>query len=466
MTMATSARRGSGRVMGLLRFAGSVVVSAALLVGVPWGLRVMAGNPLDRLPDVLAGDTSSSVILAVLAAVLWVAWAQFVVAFAVELVSALRRTPVPARIRFPGFGVQQGLARALISGALLLAPVATTTIAPAAAVMAMPSPVAAASIVMDTHAQAPAPVGATVTVTAEGPRTWWDLAVTHLGDGAQWRQLWDLNAGRVQPDGTTLQSSTATLRAGWTVLLPAGATVPTAADATEGPVEVVVQPGQTLSEIAGDHGSSWQQLWHVNAGRSQPGGVLDDPDYVEPGWTITIPSPAAADSGDDAVTVQGGDTLSGIAAAHGTDVTSLMAANAGVTQPGGDRLVDPDVIEPGWVLQIPDPTASAAAPAPEPVPVDVDPSTGEQTAPGVGVPSADPGEASATPDVTPSAAAPVAPSMDVDPSAGQQIAPGVGVPSADPGEAPATADVTPSATAVVAAPTGGALTSAGPGDVR
>ena len=73
MTMVTSARRGSGRVMGLLRFAGSVVVSVALLIGVPWGLHVMAGNPLDRLPDVLAGDSSSGVILAVLAAVLWVA---------------------------------------------------------------------------------------------------------------------------------------------------------------------------------------------------------------------------------------------------------------------------------------------------------------------------------------------------------------------------------------------------------
>lgn len=104
MTMATPTRRGSGRVTGLLRFAGSLVVAAALLVGVPWGLRVIGGNPLDRLPDLLAGDTSSGVILAVLTAVLWVAWAQFVVAFAVELVSAIRGTPVPARSGSPASG--------------------------------------------------------------------------------------------------------------------------------------------------------------------------------------------------------------------------------------------------------------------------------------------------------------------------------------------------------------------------
>ena len=442
MTMATPTRRGSGRVTGLLRFAGSLVVAAALLVGVPWGLRVIGGNPLDRLPDLLAGDTSSGVILAVLTAVLWVAWAQFVVAFAVELVSAIRGTPVPARIRFPGFGVQQGLARALISGALMLAPVATTAVAPAAAVMAMPPPVAAASITMDSPQRAPAPMGATVTLTADGPRTWWDLADTHLGDGAQWRQLWDLNVGRVQPDGTAMQSSTAPLRAGWTVQLPAGSTAPGPADV---PVDVTVQPGQTLSQIAEDHGHGWPDVWTANAGRTQPGGVLDDPDYLEPGWTITIPSPAAApNAGEDVVTVQTGDTLGEIAAEHSTDVQTLMAINAEVTQPDGDRLNDPNLIEPGWVLHVSTPASSAAgqdgpsAAATQTGPVEPDPPAGHQTAPGIGVPSADPGGVATAPDAPP--------------SAGQR-------PSVNPGGAAAAPDGSSSATAAVAAPTTGAGTS-------
>ena len=122
--------------MRALRSAASVVASLALLIGVPWLLSTTIGNPLDRLPDLLAGDVNDHVVLAALAAALYVAWAQFAVAFAVELVSAVRRTPMPRRI--PGvFAGQQGLARALVSGALLLLPVTASTVVPAAQAVAM-----------------------------------------------------------------------------------------------------------------------------------------------------------------------------------------------------------------------------------------------------------------------------------------------------------------------------------------
>ena len=88
------------------------------------------------MPDLLAGDVNDHVVLAALAAALYVAWAQFAVAFAVELISAVRRTPMPRRI--PGvFAGQQGLARALVSGALLLLPVTASTVVPAAQAVAM-----------------------------------------------------------------------------------------------------------------------------------------------------------------------------------------------------------------------------------------------------------------------------------------------------------------------------------------
>ena len=122
--------------MRALRSAASVIASLALLVGVPWLLSTTIGNPLDRLPDLLAGDVNDHVVLAALAAALYLAWAQFAVAFAVELVSAVRRTPMPRRI--PGvFAGQQGLARALVSGALLLLPVTASTVVPAAQAVAM-----------------------------------------------------------------------------------------------------------------------------------------------------------------------------------------------------------------------------------------------------------------------------------------------------------------------------------------
>src|SRR6478752_1219133 len=115
--------------MRALRAAASGVASLALLLGVPWLLSSTIGNPLSRLPDLLAGDFNDHVVLAALAAILYLAWAQFAVAFAVELISAVRHTPMPASI--PGvFAAQQGLARALVGGALLLLPMTASTSCP------------------------------------------------------------------------------------------------------------------------------------------------------------------------------------------------------------------------------------------------------------------------------------------------------------------------------------------------
>ena len=84
--------------MRALRSAASIALSLALLIGVPWLLSATIGNPLDRVPGLLAGDVNDHVVLAALAAALYVAWAQFAVAFVVELISAVRRTPMPRRI--------------------------------------------------------------------------------------------------------------------------------------------------------------------------------------------------------------------------------------------------------------------------------------------------------------------------------------------------------------------------------
>ena len=55
-----------------------------------------------------------------------------------------------------------------------------------------------------------------------------------------------------------------------------------------------MRPGDTLSELAADHGDrDWTSVWQANAGRTEPGGDrLTDPDYIEPGWTDHHPRPA------------------------------------------------------------------------------------------------------------------------------------------------------------------------------
>jgi nucleoid-associated protein YgaU len=379
--------------MRALRAAASAVASLALLVGVPWLLSSTIGNPLTRLPDLLAGDVNDHVVLAALAAALYLAWAQFAVAFTVELISAIRRTPMPRRI--PGvFAGQQGLARALVSGALLLLPVTASTVVPAAQAVAMspgyhpvpvmtvlaPGPsgvaVAATSVVTPTR---------TVTLTGDGARTWWDLADEHLGDGAAWRELWTLNQGRAQGDGTVLTTERTVLQPGWTVGIPDTTTVGDnpAAAAEAAPaagvaagdlqakdddvaVEVTVEPGDTLSQIAADHGiPDWTTVWPANAGREQPDGDrFTDPDHIEPGWTITIPTPAGTgeDTGDTSVRVVAGDSLSQLAADHDVPLDVVVAANIGRVQPDGSMLTDPDDIRPGWRIVIPSDVTPTAPP--------------------------------------------------------------------------------------------------------
>ena len=437
----------------LPRVLASVVASSALLVGIPWLLASTIGNPLDRLPDLMAGDVTSQVILAAIATVVWVAWAQFAIAFGVELWSAIRRTPMPARI--PGLlAAQQGLARALISGALLMAPVTTTVIAPAAQAIAlsppvMSSPVAVAAqmvtpMVTDASAAAAKVPTRMVTVATDGGRSWWDLATTHLGDGTAWHQLWELNRGRTQHDGTVLLSDATPLRPGWTVL------VPDPASAAGSTVDVVVEPGDTLARIAADHGQEWTELWEENSGRAQPGDArFSDPDYIEPGWTITIPAPtAAADANGDGptVTVQAGETVTAIAGRHGVDVADLIDANQGLAQPGGERFTDPDHIEPGWVLLLPTPSGTELTPGRIPPGPAGDPSTADtgrlgQPQPAPPPAGDDPASASPAPaSAAPEAGTPVAGSTDAATSAEAPAPPMTTVP-AGPGSATSAADV-------------------------
>ena len=81
--------------------------------------------------------------------------------------------------------------------------------------------------------------------------------------------------------------------------------------------------------------------------------------------------PAADEQGD--YTVVRGDTLWDIADEQLDDPTrypEIVQASDGITQPDGRQLTDPDLILPGWTLNIPDqdPTTATAPPTPSPQP--------------------------------------------------------------------------------------------------
>jgi LysM repeat protein len=105
-----------------------------------------------------------------------------------------------------------------------------------------------------------------------------------------------------------------------------------------------VQPGDTLSRIA--------SAWGVTVASIAAGNGIPNPDLITVGQVIHKPgtgSAAPAPVGGDTYTVRAGDTLSGIAAAHGTDVPTLAALNG---------FSNPNLIYAGQTITLP----SGAAP--------------------------------------------------------------------------------------------------------
>lgn len=98
--------------------------------------------------------------------------------------------------------------------------------------------------------------------------------------------------------------------------------------------------------------------------RLNPALLAGAPDYLEPGWTLRLPSDAVglrrpADTTEATgrtVTVRLADTLSGIAERELNDPQAwpvLFDLNVGRTQPDGRALRHPDQLMPGWNLVLP-----------------------------------------------------------------------------------------------------------------
>lgn len=98
-------------------------------------------------------------------------------------------------------------------------------------------------------------------------------------------------------------------------------------------ITYVVQPGDTLSEIAVRYGTTYQQLAALNN--------ISNPDLIHPGQTIRIPEKSG--SAPRYYTIQSGDTLSEIAVRFGTSVNALMSLNG---------IANPNLIYAGTTIRI------------------------------------------------------------------------------------------------------------------
>lgn len=312
MTDLSTAERGSlGRGESAVRARWGAVAAAGLIgilvAGVPALLLALTRAlplELDHLGSRLLSPDDGGLLLLAIAAIAWASWAVTVLSLLVEAWSVMRCRPT-RRIR--GLGGPQRLAAALI-GMLLLNGVA----GPAMAAMPDPPGVAlgaaraAASSQERVDGAEPVEPGRVDLTAPALPRpaklptvvthrhdTLWGLAEKHLGDGSRYPEIVDLNRGLEQPDGRALQPG-GRIYPGWTLVLPADATVAPHRDH-------VVHPGESLWSIAQDElgrGAEYPVLFEANRGiRQQAGGALVDPEVILPGWVLQVPGDAS--SSDD-----------------------------------------------------------------------------------------------------------------------------------------------------------------------
>lgn len=128
-------------------------------------------------------------------------------------------------------------------------------------------------------------------------------------------------------------------------------------------IAYTVAPGEDLWGIAqrlyGD-GARYVDLFRANEGRLMAGGErFTDPRMIRTGWTLHAPLPASnvsVDAGHVTYRVARGDHLWGIAArflGDGFRWEEIWAANRDRDMGGGWRFTDPQLIYPGWVLELP-----------------------------------------------------------------------------------------------------------------
>jgi hypothetical protein len=223
----------------------AVVGALVLVVGVPAALVLLVGNPLPTTApsrDWLTAEVTADLVIDVLAVLVWVVWVHFLVCFLTEWRS-VRAGRMPDRVLLGGGS--QVLARQLVAGMLLLAGGATLASGLSQA-YADPAPhVAAAAVVVDDGATQRAEQRAadhqdaatehgrqaahrqlklTTVKVPEGRHhdTLWGIAERTLGDPLRYKEIYELNKERVQPDGSRLTDADL-IRPGWQMILPADA---------------------------------------------------------------------------------------------------------------------------------------------------------------------------------------------------------------------------------------------------
>lgn len=296
------------------------VALAVLVVGVPGALAYSVGWPLPSgAPSLewLQQEITVGTFINVLTVVVWLAWAQFTACVLVEVKAALSGVGMPNRI--PGAGGSQLLARQLVAALLLVGATAASFAPglsqfgqslegnqkPASAASAQQTPgglfgqdqagSAAAAVAEQAeqaaaHAGSGAKDGDTKYYRIQPPEgrhhdSMWEIAERHLGDGRRYKEIYQLNKDREQPDGSRL-SEASLIRPGWIMEMPADAH---GGELVEMPDEAP-KVSQDVKEQISDYAKSGDHRQGGGA-KEQGGGQQGDRDTAH----ITIPEQRPSD---------------------------------------------------------------------------------------------------------------------------------------------------------------------------
>lgn len=286
-----------------LRGLAATLALVAFVLGVPAVLVAIGA-----VPDLAAFSWSrltapddGTLVVELIAAVCWIAWAVFTCQVVASIASQIRSVRTP---RLPGLAMPQLAADRLVAAAALL-------------FVALPS------------------------ATAFLPQTRAEAAVTTTTPPSDHSRV-----AVVEPGGSATPA-------------------PTVEPEREQEVErYTVKRGDSLWRIAEDRlgdGTRYVELVALNE------AVLDGrPDFLLPGTILRVP--VVENTQADAYVVQPGDTLSEIAEdelGEADAYPSIFGASRHTVQPDGARLTDPDLILPGWKLTIPRQEPPAESPRPE-----------------------------------------------------------------------------------------------------
>jgi len=318
---AASRRRSPGDLLvGLLAVATLLVLTA----GVPFALVTVFGLPIPHtMPtlSVLTHPLDVFAILRVLSVLVWLAWIQLVCCVIAEVRAAVRNAGMPARVPLAG-GTQEVVHR-LVTAALL-AFAATTALSPAFAHQAPASapPAATATGAPGAgsragsgagpgaqhgtgHARPPEPAGHPHAAHSPGVEriyvvqppvgrfheSLWEIAEKFLGDGRRYREIFEMNSGRIQPDGSRLTIASL-IRPGWVLHMPRdahgpGIEVVTAGSGPSGGHAAPVGGAATAGGPTGHTG-------HGHTGQQPPGGAAAGAAGVDRGGEFGYPNELAA----------------------------------------------------------------------------------------------------------------------------------------------------------------------------